>query len=360
MDFRLVIVIGSGHLQEVRSAFFRQEALSSCPMLDLIDEIVRRLDAGEAVALCAVVEARGSTPQSKGAAMIVAANGQSLGTLGGGCVEAEVRVRALKMLAEAAPVQHGVYQFKLNHDFGWDDGLLCGGVMDIAIRILRSRSEAAPLLEMREALKRRENVLYRLETTDEHGNAKSFELEFVPPPALVIAGAGHVGASLASLAGSIGFEVTVIDDREDFVTEARFPSARRVVGDIERELRAAPIDPQTYLVIVTRGHRHDGAALASIIHSNAKYIGLIGSKRKVRTILDELARQGVSRERLLRVQAPIGLEIGAVTPAEIAVSIAAQLIAVRRGVDDRAVASMKMNEADLVRYLDRGRIDPKT
>lgn len=325
-------------------------------MLDLIGEIVRRLDAGEAVALCAVVGARGSTPQSKGAAMMVAANGQSLGTLGGGCVEAEVRVRALKMLQDASIAQEGVYAFKLNHDFGWDDGLLCGGIMDIALRILRSPDEAKPLLQMRETLKRRENAYYRMSATDEKGTQRTFEIEFVPPPAMLIVGAGHVGAALASIASSIGFELTVIDDREDVLTPTRFPSARRIVGDIERELKTYRVDPQTYVVLVTRGHRHDGAALAAVIDSPAPYIGMIGSKRKVRTILDELEKAGVAREKLLRVQAPIGLEIGAVTPAEIAVSIAAQLIATRRGVDDRQVVSMKMKDAELVKFFERDRI----
>lgn len=322
-------------------------------MLELIDEIVRRLDAGEAVALCAVVDARGSTPQSKGAAMVVMANGQSLGTLGGGCVEADVRVRALKMLAEAGERPDGVFQFKLNHDFGWDDGLICGGLMDIAIRILRTRVDVQPLLEMRQTLLRRENAYFAMQTVDEQGGARSFEIEFVPSPRLVIAGAGHVGAALASLASSIGFETLVIDDRQDMVTPNRFPTSRGIVGDIERELRSLKVDPQTYLVVVTRGHKHDGAALAAIINSPAKYIGMIGSKRKVRTVIEELAKLGVSRDKLLRVQAPIGLELGAVTPAEIAVSIAAQLIAVRRGVDDGHVVSMKMSEADLMRYLDR-------
>jgi xanthine/CO dehydrogenase XdhC/CoxF family maturation factor len=302
-------------------------------------------------------------------------------------VEAEVRVRALKMIdqpepitppetdprcdevadperaAHPSPSAHSsreasstVHQFKLNHDFGWDDGLLCGGIMDIAIRILRSHEDVRPLIEMRETLKRRENAYYRMNTTDEQGAARAFEIEFIPSPAMLLVGAGHVGAALGSLATSIGFELTVIDDREDALTPARFPGAKRIVGDIERELRSYRVDAQTYIVLVTRGHRHDAAALAAVVNSPAKYIGMIGSKRKVRTVLDELEKSGVAREKLMRVRAPIGLEIGAVTPAEIAVSIASQLIAVRRGVDDRQVASMKMKDADLVTFFERDRI----
>lgn len=322
-------------------------------MLELIDEIERRVDAGEAVALCAVVGARGSTPQSRGAAMLLLANGQSLGTLGGGCVEGDVRTRALGMLTASATQDHGVFQFKLNQDAARGEGLLCGGIMDIAIQILRTREQVRPLVELRGMLRRRENAFYRMETLDESGTPRSFAIEFVPSPALLIIGAGHVGAALGQLAPSIGFQLTVIDDRADFATPARFPGATCIVGDIESEVRAMKIDPQTYIVIVTRGHRHDGAALAAIIASDAKYIGMIGSKRKVRTVLDELAKAGVPRERLMRVEAPIGLELNAITPAEIAVSIAAQLIAVRRGVDHRTVHSMKMKEADLATYLDR-------
>ncbi len=332
-------------------------------MLELIDEIERRIEAGEAVALCAVVDARGSTPQSKGAAMLVFANGRSLGTLGGGCVEGDVRIRALKML-QGSPSEpdfarrdevadHGVFQFRLNQDFGYDDGLVCGGLMDIAIRLLRTQEDVLPLQQMRATLLNRSNAYYRMQTVDQTCAQRSFEIEFVPPPRLVIAGAGHVGAATAALANSIGFETLVIDDREDMLSESRFPGSKRIVGEIEHELRSLAIDAQTYLIVVTRGHRHDSAALGAIINSSAKYIGMIGSKRKVRTVLDELAKQGVAREKLLSVQAPIGLELGAVTPAEIAVSIVAQLIAIRRGVDDHAVHSMKMSEADVTRYLDR-------
>jgi xanthine dehydrogenase accessory factor len=148
---------------------------------------------------------------------------------------------------------------------------------------------------------------------------------------LIIAGAGHVGAQLARLAVGLDFEVVVIDDRGDLCGPDRLPEPiTAAVGDIERTLRAQPIDANTFVVIVTRGHNHDEQALRAVIDSPARYIGMIGSRRKVKLIFDDLAALGVDREKLARVRAPIGMAIGAVTVPEIATSIAAQLIEVRR------------------------------
>src|SRR5262249_7225601 len=155
----------------------------------------------------------------------------------------------------------------------------------------------------------------------------------------------------ASQANALGFAVSVLDDRSDCASAERFPSASRVVGDIEAELARYPIDPLTYVVIVTRGHRHDGRALATVINTPAKYIGLIGSKRKVITIYQDLFSQGVSIERLLTVHAPIGLELGAITVPEIATSIAAELVAVRRGRGGEPARSLKMDETRLRELL---------
>jgi xanthine dehydrogenase accessory factor len=151
----------------------------------------------------------------------------------------------------------------------------------------------------------------------------------------------------------LDFRVTVIDDRPEFASADRFPKATCIVGEIETELSRQPIDASTYIVIVTRGHRNDGQALRAVINSNAKYIGLIGSKAKVKTIFDDLVAQGVSAEKLLRVHAPIGLNIGSVSVPEIAVSIAAELVAVRRGRDNTAAKPMKLDEAEMKQWLAR-------
>ena len=318
-------------------------------MLDLLHELLRRVDAGEAVGACVVARTRGSTPQKAGALMLVLSDGRTLGTLGGGCVEAEVRVRALRLMLAG---RSRLMTFKLDADYGWDDGLVCGGTMHIAVETVTSpgkwRGVADDLAAGRSA---------RLEMTvpDEGGEAVAFAHEVAPAPRLVVAGAGHVGGALAGIAAGLGFELTVIDDRPDYLSPERFPGATLVAGDIERALRRLPLGPHSYVVIVTRGHRHDAAALAAVVSSPAKYVGLIGSKRKLATILQRLRDDGVPRADLARVHSPVGLDIGAVTPAEIAVSIAAELVAVRRGVAaGGGGGSMRLTESQLQRVLAAG------
>jgi xanthine dehydrogenase accessory factor len=319
-------------------------------MESLFDEIVRRCEAGERVAMCTVVATRGSTPQGKGAKMLVVADGKTIGTLGGGCVEAEVRKRALEMLSQNSSK---LFEFRLDHDFGWDDGLICGGVMEIYVQVL-DRSQIQHYTEVLKGLRAKVPTVLRI-PYEQNAVAKQYVEEMGPPPRLVIAGAGHVGQALGELAAKLDFAVTVIDDREDFASESRFPLAKhRIVGDIEAELRKLPIDAGTYIVIVTRGHKHDGQSLHAVIDSQAKYIGLIGSKSKIKLIYDDLVSQGVSAEKLLRVHAPIGYDIGAVTVPEIAVSIAAELVAVRRGKPEAAPArAMQLPAEEVKNWLSR-------
>jgi xanthine dehydrogenase accessory factor len=151
----------------------------------------------------------------------------------------------------------------------------------------------------------------------------------------------------------LDFQVNVMDDRADYAVFSRFPSARCILGDIERELSTFPIDHHTFVVIVTRGHRHDARALEAVIRSPACYLGLIGSRRKIRTIFQDLHSHGVPIETLAAVHAPIGLEIGAVTPAEIAVSIAAEMIAIRGGRPDRPADPMKIPAEQLARWIEK-------
>jgi len=314
----------------------------------VLDELVRRSDAGEAVALCTVVAARGSTPQAAGARMLLLGDGKTIGTLGGGCVEAEVRQQAIKLLLAG---ESKLLTFKLDHDYGWDDGLICGGAMDIYVETLRRADEAKRYRDALDALRRGESVEVEV-AYDVDGAPKTFRETLDPPAKLLIVGAGHVGQALAALASSVQFHVAVLDDRSDCASAERFPSAERHIAEIEATLRGWPIDAQTYIVIVTRGHRHDGKALAAVIDSPAKYLGLIGSKRKVKTIFEDLIAQGASLEKLLKVHAPIGFEIGAVTVPEIAVSIAAELVAVRRGRAGAAAMPLKFDAAKLRELLE--------
>jgi xanthine dehydrogenase accessory factor len=317
-------------------------------VLELLNEILRRSSAGEPLAVCTVVRTRGSTPQKMGAVMLVLRDGHTLGTIGGGCVEAEVKTRALEQLSRKTGA---LFSFHLDHDLGYDDGLLCGGTMDVAVEVVATLQDVAPFALSAKRLAAGEEAAVRVIVADERGIAQTFERTLLPTPTLVIAGAGHVGFALAEMARGLDFHTTVIDDRADIASADRFPGATRIVGPIDDELARFSITPHTYVVIVTRGHRHDGRALGAVVASRARYVGLIGSKRKIVTIFRELYAAGVPREQLERVHAPIGLDIGAVTPAEIAVSIAAELIAVRRGVDERPAGPMRLTPAQLERIL---------
>jgi xanthine dehydrogenase accessory factor len=294
-------------------------------MLAIFEQVLARCGAGERVALCTLVRRAGSTPQLVGAIRLVLPPGVTVGTLGGGCVEAEVRTAALRQVEAGAS---GLMSFKLDHDLGWEDGLICGGNMDVYVEVLSRREDAERFARIvRDVAERRATEFRIVRAMGE----EDYVEPMLPKDVLLIAGAGHVGQALAALAADLEFDVTVVDDRADFANSTRFPRAQRhIVGEIEGELKRYPIDAFTYVVIVTRGHRRDGAALGAVVRSTAKYIGLIGSKRKVVTILKELSQQGVDFEKLTSVHAPIGLDIGAVTVPEIAVSIAAELIAVRR------------------------------
>jgi xanthine dehydrogenase accessory factor len=309
-------------------------------METVLREIITRCRAGERLALCVVIGSRGSTPQEAGAKMLVLGDGRTVGTLGGGCVEAEVRRRALELMPGGVSKR---LQFRLDHDYGWDDGLICGGTMDILVHLLDGAASAEPFAGAENDINA--GRVATIELPDPDGSASPAYIDQIEPaPRLVIAGAGHVGQALTEIAATLGFEVTIIDDRADCASAERFPrAAHRIVGEIEDELRRWPIDRRTYVVIVTRGHRHDGRALGAVLGSPAKYVGLIGSKRKVMTIFGDLLAQGADINALCRVHAPVGLEIGAVTVPEIALSIAAELIAVRRGRDDAPASPMKFD-----------------
>lgn len=298
-------------------------------LLPVLQTLLADVDAGRPAALCAVVRTRGSTPQAPGAALLVRSDLSTLGTLGGGCVEAEVRRRAFQMLQDG---QSGLLDYLLNHDYGWDDGLICGGRMYIAVMPF-----AAPRPELLSAYRTafdaaRSRRPATIPVVVEHeGDSQLYRVRLEVPPTLLIAGAGHVGAALARLAVGLDFHVVVIDDRADFASSDRFPDGVELIaGDIAGALAKWPIDAGTYVVIVTRGHQHDHQALAAVIGADAGYIGLIGSKRKSRMILKDLAEAGAPAERVAAVRTPIGLPIGAVTVPEIAVSIAAELVQVRR------------------------------
>jgi xanthine dehydrogenase accessory factor len=245
------------------------------------------LAAGEPVALVTIVRAAGSTPQRVGAKMVVYADGRMLGTIGGGCYEADAFGKAREALRDRKP---RLLHYELNDDLAQETGLVCGGQMDVYVEPIE------------------------------------------PAPHLYVVGAGHVGFHLARLAASAGFRVHVLDDREKFANRDRFPEADEVATDsIPEWLERTRLTPASYVVVVTRGHRYDLDALRALVRRELRYVGLVGSRAKTARMFEALRSEGVSTEALRRVHAPVGLDIGAVTPEEIAVSIVAELIAVRYG-----------------------------
>lgn len=255
--------------------------------LSLFGQIDQALARGEAVALVTVVGAHGSTPQRVGARMLVYEDGRTIGTIGGGCYEQDAFGKARLALQTGRPT---LAHYDLNDDFAQEQGLICGGQMDVFIDPI------------------------------------------APTPRVCIIGAGHVGFHTAHLAASVGFRVVVVDDRASFADAARFPTAERVdVADIPDWLRSADIGPRDYLVIVTRGHREDLDALRAALARDTAYVGLIGSKAKIARLCARLGIEGLDASELSRLHAPIGLDLGAISPEEIAVSIVAELIAHRRG-----------------------------
>jgi len=353
-------------------------------MLDVLRTLTESLEAGKETLLCQVVATKGSTPQKAGAFMIVERNGDQVGTLGGGCVEHEVKQKAIRRLGRPGAELHS---FVLDHDYAWADGLICGGKMVILAEALQGPEAAAYYRAYRtlvedgrglteavvtepeagrpgtrflfgpeadwqaslpadaepsEAVRSRvEPVENRPRTKTEGGVAR---ITVLPRIRLVIVGAGHVGQAVAKLAAEADFDVWVVDDREQYASEARFPMAsRRIVGPFEETLPALPLDIHSYALVVTRGHGHDQEALYHLAPTAASYVGLIGSSRKIRLIFDGLREQGIAEEHLARVTAPIGFDIGSQTVPEIAISVVAQLIA-RRNLGPEAVPTNRFSK----------------
>jgi len=254
--------------------------------MDIYEEIVKLRREGRRGAVATIVNVRGSIPSFKTAKMLVRDDGSIFGTIGGGCVEAEVWQAAREVMEQEKP---RTLTFNLNQDPKYDTGLVCGGTLDIFVE---------PVL---------------------------------PQALLYIFGAGHVSNSLYRSAKDAGFDVIVLDDRAAYANRERFPEAQEVVAE-DFDLAMARLDPSesAYIVIVTRGHRDDMRVLRWAVQTKARYVGMIGSKRKTIGIFEELQKEGLPASLFERVHAPIGLDIGAVTPEEIAVSITAELIAVRR------------------------------
>jgi xanthine dehydrogenase accessory factor len=341
-------------------------------MRALFRHLTDALESGREVVVCQVVETRGSTPQKAGALMLVDPSGGQVGTLGGGCVEAEVKQSAIRRIGQ--PGAH-LQPFLLDHDYAWADGLICGGKMVVVTEAVHGSEPLGYYRAYRRLLEAGEGFTEAVVVDPERAAGSPVGSRFLfgpdgsfvgglptaPPPdglaervaplserpgpavrggvallptlprvRLVVVGAGHVGQAVASLAAQTDFDVWVVDDRHQYANAERFPQAQRlIVGPIGDVLPTLEITPHTYALIVTRGHGHDQEALYHLAPTQAAYVGLIGSRRKIRLIFDNLHDAGVNEASLRRVAAPVGLDIGSQTVPEIAVSIVAELIARR-------------------------------
>jgi len=253
--------------------------------MDLFEEIVRMRKAGLRGALATIVHTNGSIPSYESSRMLVREDGSIAGTIGGGCVEADVWAAAREVMAKESPRK---MTFQLNNEASYDNGLICGGTLEVFVE---------PIL---------------------------------PQPVLYIFGGGHISIALAKSASAAGFAIVVIDDREQFANTQRFPMAQELYQSYDDAFARLSPNASSYLVIVTRGHRDDMRVLAWAVRTPAHYVGMIGSKRKVLSVYQALEKEGYAAEEFARVYAPMGLEIGALSPEEIAISITAELVAVRR------------------------------
>ena len=259
--------------------------------MDIYEQIVQLRREGRRGAVATIVNVRGSIPSFKTAKMLVRDDGSIVGTIGGGCVEADVWQAAREVMESEKP---RTLTFDLNQDPKYDTGLVCGGTLEVFVE---------PVL---------------------------------PPALLYIFGAGHVAVNLCKVATAAGFDLVVVDDRTSYATKERFPDAREVHAlDFEQAMGKFEPNEASYIVIVTRGHRDDMRILRWAVQTRARYVGMIGSRRKVIEIFKTLRNEGLAADLFDRVHAPVGLDIGAVTPEEIAVAITAELIAIRRHADQK-------------------------
>lgn len=338
------------------------------------------LEKNESFAIALVLNAEGSTPRKAGTRAVITHTGKIYGTIGGGAVESQAQSLAVESCKSK---KHIIFDFELQGSDREGDTPICGGNMRILIdpvsvqykdvfnkaaEVVKQRKKGIFLTTINEL-----QIDYKWWTTDsttsdmdfpgvdkilyclEHEQPEIFIQNdvmkevfvepIVPKPLLVIAGGGHIGQALAIQANLVGFDILILDDRLEFTNPELFPeNTITICGDIAQEATKIPAEKDTYIVIVTRGHKDDAQALEACIKRPFNYIGMIGSKRKVALIRDNFIKSGIcSLEQFNNVFSPIGLNIGALTVPEIAVSITAELIAVRRmGINHKAWTDMEI------------------
>ena len=366
-------------------------------MKDVFRETKRLLGEGQKAVLATVVKTKGSTPQKPGAKLLVREDGSGVGTLGGGCGEGDIWFAAKELLKTFGPSQFREYQ--LNEDLAAEEGLVCGGSMyfmidpiyepdevlgftkeiddaysgksPVALATLISNpgenllplgsgTETGRKLFIREdgsttgslgSQAIDNDAISRSRQLMVHGaneyvvteNGTEYFIEgYTSPPKLILVGGVHVSKAISSLADKLGFHVYVTDDRIEFANKERFPESKQTIAmQPEDALKQINITKNSFIVVATRGHRYDSDALASAAKTAASYVGLLGSKRKIILIYEDLVKMGIPKDRITELRAPIGIEINARTPDEIAISILAEMLMFRLGGSGK---NMKLDE----------------
>jgi len=259
--------------------------------MDIFEEIIAIKGAHVSAVLATVVEALGSAPGKPSARMLIKADGTTVGTIGGGAIEKKITEEATELLGSN---ESKLVRYRLE-----DLGMSCGGAMSVFLEPLN------------------------------------------PAPELIIFGAGHIGSALSKIGKMLGFAVIVVDNRSEFASKERLPWADKVIAsDYQQAIQELSFSPTTYLIILTHKHAHDFEILAHCVQKPFYYLGMIGSRKKVEKAFQQLKESGISEKALTQIHAPIGIDIGAETPEEIAVSIAAELVAVRSGTKIASLQSI--------------------
>ena len=350
-------------------------------MKEVFEEATNQLNEKHPLVIATVVRTKGSTHKKPGAKLLVRIDGSGVGTLGGGCVEGDIWYAAKQLMKNRGSAE--TIGYELNEEIAAQDGLVCGGTMFFLVDPIYEKGQEALFLdEINSAYLGGEPVALAslVKTTPDidsklggkllirsdgsvegtlgadnlnseaikygielmaYGNSKYVRSEtgaeyfvegYTTPPRIILCGGGHVSRAIYTFAVNLGFNLTVIDDREEFANKTRFPLANVVVAESSAEgFRSIEINKNTFIVIATRGHRYDHVSLEAALNTSASYIGLLGSKRKTILIYEELLSKGVSIDRIKDVRAPIGLDINARTPEEIAISIMAEILMIRNG-----------------------------
>jgi len=351
--------------------------------------------------MATVVKTSGSTPQKPGARLLVKSDGSAVGTLGGGCVEGDIWFLAKEILKSGRPAE--LRDYELNEDLAAKDGLVCGGTMHFLIDPIRNDSSEfvdymsevinaynggkpvalAQLLNTQhkpsvvgqslliredgtvsgslgsistdqDAVKKAKHLLaLGRNSYVKAANGDEYYIEaYTTPPNLILVGGGHISNALAPLAKTLGFRIFVVDDRKEFSNKNRFPEAdKTLVSEYGDGIKTLVKNANTFVIVATRGHRHDDDAVAAALSTQASYVGLVGSKRKAILIFEKLISEGFSEKQINSVHSPIGLNIGARTPEEIAVSIMSEILSFRFG---GAGTSMKLDDSLMSKSIKRG------